>query len=82
MPSSAPPLLTSAKGRGCSCGRTESTSASGAKVLSFANVLTSGQFDTDESVILLHAEILKKIDSPTVWTREEYGGLENKWVHT
>ncbi|CAO1618450.1 unnamed protein product [Parajaminaea phylloscopi] len=56
----------------------------GAKVPSLADILTSGQFDTDESVVVPYSELPQKIEGPTVWAREEYEQPENreKWVRT
>lgn len=70
------------KGQAAASAAGKAPPAPGAKVTSLANVLTSGQYDIDESVLVPYEDLPKKIEGPTVWSREEYEKPENqeKWV--
>lgn len=71
-----------AKGQAAAVASGRAPPAPGAKVASLANVLTSGQYDTDESLLTPYEQLPKKIEGPTVWTKEEYEKPENqeRWI--
>lgn len=71
-----------AKGQASAAASGRAPPPPGAKVPSLANILTSGQYDIDETVLTPYEDLPKKIEGPTVWTKEEYGKEENKekWV--
>lgn len=71
-----------AKGQAAASAAGKAPPAPGAKVASLANVLTSGQYDIDESVLTPYEQLPKKIEGPSVWSREEYEKPENqeRWV--
>ena len=71
-----------AKGQAAALAAGKAPPPPGAKVASLADVLTSGQYDIDESVLTPYEQLPKKIEGPSVWSREEYEKPENqeRWV--